>query len=198
MSMDVLLTDICARALTIELAAENTDDGILEILDEHQDDLIEMGLTHDWIQENGWSDIPYIVHQWNKNVRIFDWWACYSMYESDDQIVTAFLVDSRRTGVENTLIFLAESGEYKVYQSDLHDIKEVLVDIQWQLAAKGFEWEVVDVQEAFSRRWLLSDFLAPDKIEKINDRVRRIQWAPGYDQNEWARLRCFVFSNKSV
>jgi hypothetical protein len=29
--MDVLLTDICARALIIEPAAGNTDDGILEI-----------------------------------------------------------------------------------------------------------------------------------------------------------------------
>jgi hypothetical protein len=32
MEMDVLLTDICASALTIELAAVNTDDDIVEIL----------------------------------------------------------------------------------------------------------------------------------------------------------------------
>ena len=55
--MDVLLTDICAKALTIELAAVNTDDGILEILEEHQDVLIQMGLTCEWLQKYGWSDI---------------------------------------------------------------------------------------------------------------------------------------------
>jgi hypothetical protein len=72
--MDVLLTDICARALIMELEAGNTDDGILEILDEHQDELIRMGLTYEWLQNNGWSDIPYFTPQWDKNVRIFDWW----------------------------------------------------------------------------------------------------------------------------
>ncbi len=41
--MDVLLTDLCARALIVELAAENTDEGILEILDGHQEDLIRLG-----------------------------------------------------------------------------------------------------------------------------------------------------------
>jgi hypothetical protein len=81
--MDVLLTDICARALIIELAAGSTDDGILEILDAHQDELIRLGLTHEWLQENGKSDIPYFAPQWDKNVRIFDWWACYSIYESE-------------------------------------------------------------------------------------------------------------------
>jgi len=194
--MDVLLTDICARALIIELAAGNTDDGILEILDAHQDELIRLGLTHEWLQENGRSDIPYLTPQWDKSVRIFEWWACYSIYESDDQIVTIFLVDSRRTSAETTLIFLAEDGEYKVYQSDMHNLRDLLVDIQWQLAEGGFEWEVEDIQAVFSRRWLLSDFLAPDDIVKINDRVRRIQWAPGYDENAWARLRCFMFRNK--
>ena len=127
--MDVLLIDMCARALIIELAAGNTDDGILEILDEHQDELIRLGLTHEWLQEYGWSDIPYFVPQWDKNVRIFDWWACNSFFESDDEIVTAFLVDPRRTNAENTLIFLAEDGGYRVYQSDMHDLPDVLVDI---------------------------------------------------------------------
>jgi hypothetical protein len=42
-----------------------------------------------WIR---WSDIHCFTPNWGKNVRIFDWWACYSIYESDDQIVTAFLI----------------------------------------------------------------------------------------------------------
>jgi hypothetical protein len=65
------------------------------------------------------------------------------------------------------LIFLAEDGGYRVYQSDMHDLPDVLVDIQWQLAERGFEWEVEDIQAVFSRRWLLSDFFAPDEIVKI-------------------------------
>ena len=82
-----------------------------------------------------------------------------------------------------------------MYQSDMHDLPDVLVDIQWQLAERGFKWDAEDIQAVFSRRWLLSDFFAPDEIVKINDRVRRIQWAPGYDENEFARLRCFIFRN---
>ena len=40
------------------------------------------------------------------------------------------------------LIFIAADGEYKVYASEMHDIADVLADIQWQLAEKGFEWEL--------------------------------------------------------
>ncbi len=49
--MDVLLTDICARTLIILPAAGNTDDGVLKILDEHQDKLVRPALTHEWLRQ---------------------------------------------------------------------------------------------------------------------------------------------------
>ena len=70
--MDVLLTDINGRALVIELAAGNTDDGILEILEEHKEELIWLGLTYEWVQEYGWSDLGYFDPDWERNVRVFE------------------------------------------------------------------------------------------------------------------------------
>jgi hypothetical protein len=193
--MRALLVDDFAHTEVLDLAAGDTDEALFEILEKYKETLIRMGLSYDWLSENGPGDNPYFTPQWTHNVRVFEWGACYSHYESDDRFVNVFVVDSRRAKTAHTVIFVAQDGEEKIYASDLVDIPDVLVDLQWQLADRGFEWSLEDTEAVFSRRWVLSGLLAPEKTDQIRDGVWQLTWAPGFPENVFGRLRCFIFRN---
>jgi hypothetical protein len=151
--MKALITDTCAVVHILDLLAGDAEEALLEILYAHSGVLVKCGLTADWLAEYGRDEIDALTPQWNENIRIHTWMACYTAYESDDETVTVFVSDPQRAKSRYTGLMLAPSGEYLVFTSNAESPSAAWPDVYARIN-EGLPYFPDDVQEAFASDWL--------------------------------------------
>ena len=194
MHMKALITDICATVFTLELKADEAEQALMEILSNHKEILVKAGLTPEWLAENGEDDLRYVTPEWDENIRIHTWWACYSSYESDDQIVTAFIHDPKRTKTRYTGMILSPCGEYLIFLSDAEDPPSVWSDVYGRIQ-NGLTYFPDNTQQAFSTEWVRRHERDKSGFQAVSDGLFYAERTGDGPYKEFNLLRIYLFDN---
>jgi hypothetical protein len=193
--MIALITDICARVTPLMLSSLDTESAIQEIILNHRNLLTQSGLTPEWIDRYAYEELELCDPQWEANIRIYTWWACYSQYESDDEIVTAFVADTSKAKTTHTGIFFSPCGEFVVFEYNEVSQEDLRLAIYGRIQ-EGLTDFVTDTQEAFSPAWVDRNHENMPMIENVMRGLRFCQWTGDCKYEEFNLLRLYLIENR--
>jgi len=178
------------------LASSDSDDAIREIVRDHRSVLLRCGLSASWIDAYGLEDLGATVPQWQENVRIFTWWFCPTQYESDDEIVTALIVDSRKTRASHTGIFLSPCGEYLAFECVGRNPRD-----RFRVAYKRIRDGLVDfnddTREAYPPAWVDANKDAFPELTVVLPGIEYCEWRSDLGHEDFNHLRLYLFENEA-
>jgi len=215
--MIALITDICASVTPIRLKSTNTDEAIREIVSEHSNVLNKCGLPDEWLTEYALKDLDDHVHvniftssqgfhsvtrnlddhvpEWHVNIRLYQWWACFSLYESDDEIVTAYILDSSKAQSSHTGLFFSPCGEHLAfdYTETSDDSLRLAV---YDTICKGLVDFNDDTHDAYSPEWVMDNKHVMPEITEIMDGLLYCEWWNDRCCVDFSQLRLYIFENR--
>lgn len=188
-----ILVDSFASAVVIDISSENSDNAPGDIRDNHSQVLRNMGVSDNLREAE--RHLEYYSANWKFNVRIFQFDARYGEEYWD---LYLFIIDPSKVISQFTVIFIDETGEAAIFISNAQDHNAVLNDLKEQVCETGFGWSACNVEEVFSAEWAQRCLLNYDKKEQDISNLWELEWNKDYDENEFARLRCFIIQNKNT
>ena len=178
----------------LELAAFDADQGIQEILDRHLDVLVNAGLSVEWLLKYG-EDYRRQDPKWRENVRIYDWWEQYGIYESDFKNVYVYIVDPQKARSAYTGIIFSPNGEYLIFSIWAYSLSRVDPEI-YNRIDEGLTDFIDDTQEIFSKDWVSRH--RKDKIEwkSVSGGHSDAYISAGEGDEDFNYLRIHIFDNR--
>lgn len=194
--MIALVTDICASVTPLRLKSTDTDEAVREIVSEHSDVLNKCGLSDEWLAKYALQDFDYYDPEWHINIRLYQWWACSSQYESDDEIVTAYILDGSKAQSSHTGLFIGPCGDYLAF-----DYNETTDDslrlAAYDIICKGLLDFNDDTHDAYSPAWVMDNkHVMPEITELMDGCLRYCEWWNDRCCEDFSQLRLYIFENR--
>jgi hypothetical protein len=178
------------------LSSFDTESAIKEIILNHRNLLIESGLTPEWLDQYAYDELDFCDPQWEANIRIYTWYACYSQYESDDQIVTAYIADTSRSTKSHTSILFASTGESLIFEYDETSQNDIRRAVYGKIR-EGLLNFTSDTQEAFSPAWVDQNQNHMPIIENLMKGLRFCQLEGDSKHEEFNSLQLYLIENQN-
>ena len=192
--MHALLTSMDAKVFVLTLTATHTDAALREIAKEHRGILLQCGLDDAWLDKFAYDALE-MEPQWDGHVRQFCWWACNSNEESDDKVVSIYLIDGVCAKTSHTGFFIDSDSTCIRMDVDMSSA-DALQQATYDRLRLGLTTCAEDTQKCYSPEWVAEHELHMPPMLQIAPGIQLYQWRSDRGDEDWRDLRLFVFQNK--